>query len=159
MIGISVIKILLEISTFSKFFECFNSSGTGSKAILLQMAKSCLWHVFRVQYFNKLFHWMIQVWSENLIFFIFQKSNTALIQASMTYCANVIGALFYLLMGIFNLITTFFIFLTFLILDFWIWISFMKFGIFLVPLFISFFNLRIWWVFHFLIIFFNFTNF
>ena len=80
-------------------------------------------------------------------------SDTALIKASMAYCANVIGTLLYLLQKILNLITTFFLFLTFLIPDF------MKFWVFFVLLFILFFNFRIWLELHFLIIFFHFSNF
>ena len=52
-----------------------------------------------------------------LIFFVFKKSDTVLIKASMAYCVNVIGALFYLLKKTLNLITTFLVFLRFLILD------------------------------------------
>ena len=62
---------------------------------------------------------MTQLWSGNLIFFIFKNSDTALIQASMAYCAHVIGNLFYLLEKIMNRITNFlFLLLTFLIPDF-----------------------------------------
>ena len=50
---------------------------------------------------------MIQFWSENVIFFMFKNSITALIQASFAYSANVIGVLFHFLKKILNL-TTFF---------------------------------------------------
>ena len=40
---------------------------------------------------------------------MFQILDTALIQASMAYCANVIGAFFYLFEKVINLITTFFL--------------------------------------------------
>ena len=40
---------------------------------------------------------------------MFQILDTALIQASMAYCANVIGAFFYLFEKVIDLITTFFL--------------------------------------------------
>ena len=86
-----------------------------------------------------------------LIFFVFKKSDTVLIKASMAYCVNVIGALFYLLKKTLNLITTFLVFLRFLILD--ILGFFLKFRILLVLLFILSLNFRIWLALHFLIIF------
>ena len=100
-----------------------------------------------VQLFIKWFQWLIQLWSENLIFFIFKKSDTALIQASITNCTNVIGTLLYLLNKFINLITTLFLCLTFLIPDFFVFL--MKFYIFLLLLFMLFFNFRIWLVLHF----------
>ena len=71
-----------------------------------------------VQFSIKWFNWMIQLWCENLLFFMFKKSDSVLIQASMPHCANVLGALFYLLRKILHLITTFFLFLTFMIPNF-----------------------------------------
>ena len=38
---------------------------------------------------------MIYLWSENLLFFIFKKSDTAFKSALMACCTNVIGTLFY----------------------------------------------------------------
>ena len=67
-----------------------------------------MFHILYVQLIIKWFYWIIQLWSENLILFMFKESETSLIQASMTYCANIIGVLFYLLEKIFSLITTFF---------------------------------------------------
>ena len=83
-----------------------------------------------VQFFIKWFHWMIQLWSENMVFFMFKKSDTALMQASMVYHANVIGAFLYLLILNF---TTFFILVTFLIHYFFYFLVPLKFWIFLVP--------------------------
>ena len=78
------------------------------------------------QFFIKWFHCMIQLWGIYLIFFKFKKSDIVLIPALMVYFANLIGALFYLL--ILNITTFFFswqfwylifvLFLYFLFLDF-----------------------------------------
>ena len=40
---------------------------------------------------------MTQLYGETLAFFMLKKSDTALIQASMEYCANIIGVMLYLL--------------------------------------------------------------
>ena len=68
-----------------------------------------------------------------------QKFDFTLIQASMVYCANVIGTLFYLLMKILNLITFFSLFLVFLIPNFFIflWSSGFSWYLFLYCAFIS----------------------
>ena len=112
-------QIFLDIRNFSKSFKV---SGIGYKAIycrLLDMnfpfVKVLITCLTSVQFFSKGFHRMMQLWSENLIFFMFKKCVTALIQASMAYCENVIGALLCILKKILNLTTCCFLFLTFLI--------------------------------------------
>ena len=54
---------------------------------------------------------MIQFCSENMIFFMLKQFNTALIQASMTYSANIIRSQLYLQKEILNLATSFFLFM------------------------------------------------
>ena len=112
-------KFFLDIRNFSKSFKV---SGIGYKAIycrLLDMnfpfVKVLITCLTSVQFFNKGFHPMMQLWSENLIFFMFKKCVTALIQASMAFCENVIGALLCILKKILKLTTCCFLFLTFLI--------------------------------------------
>ena len=56
------------------------------------------------------FHWMIQFYSENVIFCMLKKFNTDLTQALMTYSANMIRSLFYLLKKILNFVTSFALF-------------------------------------------------
>ena len=80
---------------------------------------------------------MIQFWSENIIFFMLTQSDTTLIQASMTYCVNIIGALFYLLPETVNLVTTFFVFLISLFLIFFINFSILSISFFWYSILIS----------------------
>ena len=63
------------------------------------------------QFFIKWFHWMIQFYSDNVIFLILKQSAPDLRQAPKTYCANVIRFLFDLLKKVFNLATSFLFFM------------------------------------------------
>ena len=115
--------------------------------IFIKVLMTCFTYV---QLFIKWFYWMIQLWNDNLILVMFQKFDTALIQASIAYCANIIAALFYLMKKILNLIKTFFSFLN--ISDIWFFYFFIfciKFWISLAPLFILFFNFSFWVVLYF----------
>ena len=64
------------------------------------------------------------------------KSDSALIQASISYCVNIIGALIYLLKEIHNIITNYLVFFLFLIPHFLI--SLMRFRVFFVLCFLIF---------------------
>ena len=115
--------------------------------IFIKVLMTCFTYI---QLFIKWFYWMIQLWNDNLILFMFQKFDTALIQASIACCANTTAAFIYLMKKILNLITTFFSFLN--ISDIWFFyffIFFIKFWIFLAPLFILFFNVSFWVVLYF----------
>ena len=94
-----------------------------------------------IQFFVKRFHWMMQFCSENIVFLVVKQSHTALTQASITYCKNIIGALFDLLKEVLNLTTTCLFFLTFQIPHFLIFL--IKFWSFLVPSFLIFY-LNFW---------------
>ena len=111
-IAILFYKILLEIRTFTNLFKSFNPYHCRLLDQFIKVLMTCFTYV---QFFIKLLLWMIKLWCKNLIFFMFSKSDPTLLQASMAYCPNVLGALFYLLKNILNLITTFFHLLWFLI--------------------------------------------
>ena len=80
----------------------------------IKMLMTCFTYI---QLFIKWFHWMIQFWSDNIIFSMRTQSDTTLIQTSTTYCANIMRILFYLLQETANLATIFFRFLDISVFD------------------------------------------
>ena len=94
---------------------------------------------------------IIYLWSENLLFFIFKKSDTPFKPALMPYCTNVIGTLFYFFPensqpydNFFSLLDSF---------DIYVFLFLWSFGFLLLP-FILFFNFRICLVLYFFSLFF-----